>query len=295
MRERAILFGVGTIALSGFFVLVPRPAHAASLYFSPDAETVVVGQAFTVAVDVSSADQAMNAASGNISFPADKLQVLSISKSNSIINLRIRDPSFSNSIAGGNIHFEGITLNPGYTGSGGTVISVTFQAISAGSASLSFSDGGVLANDGNGTNILGSLGTASYSILPASGNPGFVATSVPPGTAAGSSTPGSRRPPPVATNNWMLIFWSFILLIFLFVLAVIAIAMYLADRFHPRGRGVERRELRDDLRRIEKEMESDRSASSVDLSPGGVRKKRERIRREIEHLEKDIKRGLKED
>jgi len=150
----ALLFGVG-------LALLPQVAAAASLYFSPSSGSYNVGQTFSVSVYVSSADQAMNAASGVISFPSDKLEVASLSKSGSIFSLWVQEPSFSNSA--GTVNFEGIVLNPGFTGSGGKVITLIFRAKAAGNALLTLSSGSVLANDGQGTNILTSMGNASFS------------------------------------------------------------------------------------------------------------------------------------
>ena len=166
----------GIAAATGIFLLLPISARAAaSLYFSPAARSIAVGQTMAVTVGVSSADQAMNAASADISFPTNRLQVLSISESNSIISLWVRNPSFANSGATGNIHFEGIVLNPGFTGAAGALVRVTFQAIGAGDAPVTFSEGSVLANDGNGTSILDSLGTADFTVVPGSAgeNPGL--------------------------------------------------------------------------------------------------------------------------
>jgi hypothetical protein len=141
---------------------VPIGAVAANLGFSPSTLTRTVGGTFSVSVYVSSPDKAMNAASGVVSFPIDKLEVVSVSKMNSVMNLWVQEPTFSNTK--GTINFEGIALNPGYTGSRGTVIAVTFRTKSAGVANITFSSGSVLANDGVGTNILEDLGSASFSI-----------------------------------------------------------------------------------------------------------------------------------
>jgi hypothetical protein len=137
-------------------------ANAATLYFSPSSGSYNVGQTFSVSVYVSSADQAMNAASGVISFPSDKLEVASLSKTGSIFSLWVQEPSFSNSA--GTINFEGIVLNPGFVGTGGKIIGITFRPKTAGTANLSFTSGSVLANDGQGTNILTALGTASFAV-----------------------------------------------------------------------------------------------------------------------------------
>ena len=147
----ALLFGVS-------LALLPFVAAAATLYFTPSSGTV--GQTFSIAVYVSSAEQAMNAASGIVSFPPEKLEVTSLSKSGSIFNLWVQEPLFSN--AAGTINFEGIVLNPGFIGSVGKIITVNFRVKSTGSAYLSFSSASVLANDGRGTNILTGTGSGNY-------------------------------------------------------------------------------------------------------------------------------------
>src|SRR3989338_603868 len=145
-----------------FLAITPQFAHAASLYFSPSSGTHAVGTSFTVSVYVSSADQAMNAASGIITFPQDKLEVTALSKTGSIFGLWVQEPSFSNSA--GTINFEGIALNPGFTGASGKLITVSFRVKAAGTAILNFSSGSALANDGKGTNILIGLGNAQFSL-----------------------------------------------------------------------------------------------------------------------------------
>ncbi len=138
-----------------FFFLIglaPLSVSAATLSFSQPAESYSVGSTFSMSVYAGSSDQAMNAASGVISFPWDKLEVVSLSKTGSIFSLWVQEPSFSNSA--GTVSFEGIVLNPGYTGASGKILTITFRTKTAGTANLSFSSGSVLANDGTGTNIL---------------------------------------------------------------------------------------------------------------------------------------------
>ena len=150
----------------GVFIFVAiggaKTASAASLYFSPSSGSYTAGSSLTLNVYVSSADQAMNAASGVISFPNDKLEVVSLSKTGSIFSLWVQEPSFLNTA--GTVNFEGIVMNPGFTGASGKILSITFRTKAAGSAPLTFSSGSVLANDGKGTNILASLGSASFSL-----------------------------------------------------------------------------------------------------------------------------------
>ena len=54
-----------------------------------------------------------------------------------------------------------------------------------------------------------------------------------------------------------------------------------------------RRELRDDLRRIDKELGEEQGSGRIDLSPGALGKRRANIRREINHIQDDIKKELK--
>lgn len=148
-------FSVVFLFLVFYFLFSTISANAASMYFSPSAGSYEVGKTFSVNVYVSSADQAMNAASSIISFPADKLEVISLSKTDSIFTLWAQEPSFSNSA--GTINFEGIMFNPGFKGLIGKLLTINFRVKASGSVLLSFLSGSVLANDGQGTNILTSF------------------------------------------------------------------------------------------------------------------------------------------
>lgn len=157
-----IKISVALLFTTFYFLLSASSAEAASLYFAPSSGSYAVGTNIAVSVYVSSSGEAMNAASGVLSFTKDKLEVVSLSKGESIFSLWVQEPSFSNLTGAAN--FEGIVLNPGFTGSAGKIITVNFKAKSAGTAYINFSSGSVLANDGSGTNILSSLGSAQLSL-----------------------------------------------------------------------------------------------------------------------------------
>lgn len=163
-RPRTFLF---SLAFAVF--LLPHTSLAAILSFTPVNTSVQVGDSFTVVVRVSSSDQAMNAVSGTLSFSTDLLRVSSVSKTNSVLTLWVQDPSFSN--ANGTIDFSGVVPNPGYTGTGGQVLSMIFVAKKTGTATLTFSSSSVLANDGNGTNILTSANPTSVFITQTRAQP----------------------------------------------------------------------------------------------------------------------------
>ena len=183
------------IILASFFLTVSA-AQAASLYFSPSSGSFGIGQTFSAGVYVSSEDQTMNAASGVISFPKDKLEITSLSQSGSIFSLWVQEPSFSNSA--GVVNFEGIVLNPGFKGSGGKIINLNFKARSVGNAPLVFNSGSILANDGKGTNILSNLGNASFNLISATSTP---APSVPEATTPSAISGAPAAPEIFSTTH----------------------------------------------------------------------------------------------
>lgn len=156
-------FRVYISALAAFLFLLPSSAFAATLSISPANTTVDIGSTISETVIVSSTDQALNAISGVLSFPRDLLQVVSVSKANSLLSLWVQEPTFSNT--DGTVSFSGIIPNPGYIGGRGQVFVVQFRGKKAGTANVTFSSPEVLANDGNGTDILVSSNSATISIV----------------------------------------------------------------------------------------------------------------------------------
>jgi len=149
-----------------FLFLLPPLTSAATLELSPVGSTVSVNSTITETVLVSSINQAMNAISGTISFPTNLLQVVSVSRTNSILSLWVQEPVFSNT--NGTISFSGIVPNPGYTGSRSQVFSIQFRGKKEGTATVLFSPSPqVLANDGNGTDILTGTNAATITVVAA--------------------------------------------------------------------------------------------------------------------------------
>lgn len=149
------------------FVLVvctyAQSALSASMAISPSTGVYTAGQTFTARVVVNTSGESINAADGRLSFDTSQLSVVGVSKG-SVFSLWTEDPSYSNSA--GTISFSGGTPN-GYSGSAGTLLTITFRAKSAGSPKVTFSSGSVLAADGRGTNVLTSMGSGSYTITAA--------------------------------------------------------------------------------------------------------------------------------
>jgi hypothetical protein len=133
---------------------------AADLYILPSSKDLNVGDNLNVIVYVDSIDQTMNAVSFKISYPEDLLKFVSLSKTGTIINLWVQEPKGGN----GEVLAEGVVLNPGFAGTRGKILNITFKALNSGKADISFVSGAVLANDGFGTNILKNMKGGSYNI-----------------------------------------------------------------------------------------------------------------------------------
>ncbi len=164
------------------FFFFPTVLHAASFLISPASGTYTKGQTFSVSVYASSADAALNAVSAALSFSKNTLQVVSITKAGSLVNVWVTEPSYSN--AAGTANFEGVILNPGYQGTGARLVTVTFRVLATGSGTVNFSSGTILANDGNGTALPVSFGSGRYS---------FIETAAPP-TKPETPPPTQEKP-----------------------------------------------------------------------------------------------------
>jgi hypothetical protein len=148
------------IILCGIFFGASR-ADAATIGFKPSSGMYAVGDTVIVKVYISSETESTNAVSATMEYPANLLSLASVSKTGSVINLWAQEPSYSNT--DGTATFQGVILN-GYTGSSATVATFIFKAKAAGTANFRFSSASILANDGNGTNILSGQGTATLNI-----------------------------------------------------------------------------------------------------------------------------------
>jgi hypothetical protein len=173
------------LAASGL-AAIPAQAAGASLYLSPSTGSQILNGKFTVAIKISTGGQSINAGQGSLTYDKSLLKIVGISKG-SVFSLWTEEPTFS--AGAGTIDFGGGVPRPGYTGNGGTVCVITFQAIKIGTAAVNFSSGYILANDGQGTNILSSMGSASFNITP----------KVAPPTPTPAPTPAPKPSKPVPT------------------------------------------------------------------------------------------------
>lgn len=150
--------GIHLSVLALLLVSGLQVTFATNIILSPLNVSTTVGKTFSVDVLISSNKDPINAVSGLVTFPADVLSVSSVSKTGSFISLWAEEPSFSNT--DGTVSFEGVALNPGFSGATGKVVTITFKAKQAGNINILMKSGSVLANDGNATNVLGTLAGA---------------------------------------------------------------------------------------------------------------------------------------
>ena len=155
------------LILAGLFFASSSTAWAASLTFTPGTGVYTAGDVFTTRVVVNTAGAAINAAEATISFDPSELSVVSVQKGNTF-TLWAVEPSFSNTA--GTITFGGGSPQ-GYTGSAGTVLTITWRSKAAGTTRVTFANGSVLAADGRGTNVLQNMNGGSYTIATAAVQP----------------------------------------------------------------------------------------------------------------------------
>lgn len=153
------------LVLSVIGFIFPLLASAATLSAVPGASSVTVGDIVTVRIVVNADGTAINQSNATLRFPSSILEVISVSKSSSIFTLWVEEPAYSN--GGGTVTFDGGLPTPGYSGSYGTVLSVTFRAKQTGTASISFGDAAVRANDGFGTDVLTYSGGTQIQVVGA--------------------------------------------------------------------------------------------------------------------------------
>ena len=113
-------------------------------------DTLTVGDTYTLELRVQ-ADVPVNTYSTTLSFPNDRLRVVGTDDTNSVVDLWVEEPQVSNEA--GVITLAGGSLLPdGFTGED-TLLTITVEAVAAGTAEITFADGALFAHDGAGTAV----------------------------------------------------------------------------------------------------------------------------------------------
>lgn len=140
-------------------------ARASDVTFElyPTVGSVDTGAFISMGLFLTSSATAINAASAVLSYPSDLLEVVSLDTTNSIFNLWVDPPSYSNET--GTVKLGGVAFNPGFKGKSGRVLTVRFKVKAPGKAIVRFVSDMVLANDGKGTELHADMNaTAAFTI-----------------------------------------------------------------------------------------------------------------------------------
>jgi hypothetical protein len=215
------------------FSFVER-ADAATLYLSPASGSYTVGDVITVSMLVNTQGQTINSVDANITYPNKYLEVISISKSGSILSLWVEEPTFVNS--SGTINLGGGLPTPGHNGGAGKIIDVTFKLKAAGSAQLAFSSGAVRANDGYGTNVLQASSGATFNISAPIKKPAPPPVTAPQpvkdvvGEPLKPDTIEEKLPEPIIIQQYKT-HYSILILLILIIILLLLIIVYGRRRF----------------------------------------------------------------
>jgi len=201
MRQRNSRFiskilSLGLLIVSVAPTLTTMSVHAAgaSLGFTPNRVEVASDSTFDLSLTLNTGGQSVNALEVYVSFPADKLQVVSPTTGSSFVSFWINGPSYSNT--NGSLSFQGGLPNPGINTTAGIISTINFRAKSPGTATIRYQiNSKILANDGAGTSIPLTFGQAIITIRPAT----------PAGPVVSSSThedPGHWYSSPAFNASW---------------------------------------------------------------------------------------------
>ena len=172
-KKYALTLGLSALVFAAVAGLVSQsesPKADISL-LSKGGKFVLVGQNFETAVNVD-AQIPINAAEATISYPADVLEVASLSKDSSILNFWIEEPFFDN--ASGTIRFAGV-LHDGQDGfyGNGKILTIVFKSKKTGEAKIDFTEAMILAADSQGTDVTGEEKGITYFITETPRQPSY--------------------------------------------------------------------------------------------------------------------------
>lgn len=167
-----------------FLFAFAKEASASTLYLSPGSGSVSKGSILTTSLGLNTAGEGVNGISAFLSYPADKLEVTSISYGGSFAI------AAEGSFGGGSIRISRGSINP-VSGSV-NIATINFRAKSEGSATVSITGGAVpRASDSSDSYSGGSGGT--YNITASS--------QAAPKTASPQSTTSSQSAPAVSIQK----------------------------------------------------------------------------------------------
>jgi len=175
---------IALFLLWGSFFVVPvahgQEGTGASLFLGPPAGTFAVGSTFSISLYLNTGGRYVNAVEAYLSFPPEKLQVVSsVSERKSFIEIWASPPAYSN--REGTLSFQGGIHKSGIKTENGVVATILFRVKEVGAAAIKISDRSrVFLNDGTGTDVLTKTSGAVYAlVLPPPAGPFVVSPTHP--------------------------------------------------------------------------------------------------------------------
>lgn len=176
IKSRPPLLAVAILLLTTYYIL-PTATQAASvkLFFIPESAEVTVGETMKSDVRIDTGGQAINAVDLKIKFDPTTVEITSVERANSIIDLWVEEPRFSMSDARA-IFIGG--MSNGFAGQG-VIGQIYWRPLAPGESKLEFeADSQVLLHDGQGTKAELERRAASYRLTEsAEGLPRISSTS----------------------------------------------------------------------------------------------------------------------
>lgn len=140
------------------------PAPKTASFTIPSKGQYRIGEIFPMKIEIDDMEKPVNAVQADVGFDPEKIEVVDVSTKNSFANIFIQKEIDN---TGGWARLTGGVPNPGFSGGHGLFGTIYFKAKSPGLVKIGFlSSSMVLANDKQGTDILKTLPSFSYLILP---------------------------------------------------------------------------------------------------------------------------------
>jgi chitodextrinase len=157
LRWQLRAMGLGLLASTAISI----PALAATLYLSPSTDTVAQNDLFPVDIRVNSGVDSVNAIQANVSYPADKLEVVSLSYTGSVFTVKAEETR-----SAGLVRFARATAGglPASTGDK-LFATILFKAkLASGSAAVSFAAGSSVIRSTDHANVLTGTTGGTYTL-----------------------------------------------------------------------------------------------------------------------------------
>ena len=157
-------FGVVFIESKLLFNMGVIPAKKTASFTIPTKGQYRINEIFPMNIDVAEMQQSINAVQADIGFDPNLLEVYKILKDDSFADVFIQEEVNNQ---GGFMRLTGGLPNPGFSGKSGHFATILFRTKAQGVVTVKFLPSSmVLANDGQGSNILKDYAEASYLIIP---------------------------------------------------------------------------------------------------------------------------------